>query len=178
MENIRDTQYFDCACYSSEHTLKFNYERNDEDPFSSEIYTTVYIGCVETFWRRLWKFIKFLFGYRCRHGDFDCFCMRAEDIDRLMYLLDAWKKDINSITPSWSSSTIINKDTDVKGLFDMYIGRRVKVVLSGTIDKCGYFCEGEISKTDQENVVLWDWRKQARYKVPYSSVIQVDVLRF
>jgi hypothetical protein len=178
MENIRETQYFGCSCYSSEHTLMFNYYRDDDDPSLSEIYTTIYIGSTETFWRRLWQFIKFLFGYRCRYGDFDCFCMKAQDIDRLMSLLKAWKSDIKDLTSKWDCPVVMGEGTDVKSLFDRYIGRRVRVVMSGEVRGCGYFCDGSVYRTEDYNVVIWDDRKQINYRIPYSSVVQIEPLRF
>lgn len=178
MENIKETQYFGCSCHSSEHTLMFNYYRDDDDPSLSEIYTTTYIGSTETFWRRLWQFIKFLFGYRCRYGDFDCFSMKAKDIDRLMSLLSAWKDDINGITPKWGSPVVVDENTDVKSLFDWYMDRRVRVVMSGYVGGCGYFCDGYVSCTEDDDVLIWDNRKMINYRIPYSSVVQIEPLRF
>jgi hypothetical protein len=75
-----DPQYFDCACYSSEHTLRFMY---GED----EIYTEVFLNNYKNIFQRLWTAMKYVCGYKCKYGHFDCFILQQKDAQRLINLL-------------------------------------------------------------------------------------------
>ena len=77
-----ETQFFECMCHSDEHTLKFVY-----DPDDNELYTTVFLN--ETrLWHRIWNAIKYIFGYKCKYGHWNCWLLQPEDIDRLKTLLN------------------------------------------------------------------------------------------
>jgi hypothetical protein len=92
MFDIEEPAYFTCECYSDEHTLRFSYIR---DPEFHEVYTSIYVGNPAVgFLGRLWSFVKYVFGHRCRYGDFDCFCLNPKDLDKLIALLQSYKKDI------------------------------------------------------------------------------------
>jgi len=77
------TEYFECACFSDEHTLKFTY-----DPEVNELYTSVYLHQYGNLFRRLWVALKYVLGYRSKYGHWDCFLLRPEDAGRLRALLD------------------------------------------------------------------------------------------
>ena len=72
-----------CACHSDEHTLKFGY-----DPEDNELYTSVFLNHYQNVFKRVWIALKYVFGYKCKYGHWDCFIMRAEDGERLKSLLD------------------------------------------------------------------------------------------
>jgi len=91
MKDIEEQEYFTCECYSDEHTLRFSYIK---DPNYLEVYTSVYIGRPGGFFKRLWSFIKYVFGHRCKYGDFDCFCLNPKDINKLIRLLRAYRDDM------------------------------------------------------------------------------------
>ena len=76
-------EFFECACYSDEHTLKFSY-----DPEYNELYTSVYLNQYCNVLRRIWVALKYVLGYRSRYGHWDCFIMRAEDGERLKALAE------------------------------------------------------------------------------------------
>lgn len=76
------THYFDCKCSSSEHTLRFVY-----DPLENEIYTEVFLDQNRGFFKRIWVAIKYIFGYKCQYGHFDCWLMKEEDCAGLIELL-------------------------------------------------------------------------------------------
>jgi len=93
-ENIEEPKYFTCECYSDEHTLRFSYIR---DPDYLEVYTSVYVGRTDGgFFKRFWSFIKYVFGHRCKYGDFDCFCLHPKDVNKLIRLLRAYRDDMES----------------------------------------------------------------------------------
>lgn len=77
-----EVQYYECACFSPEHTLRFVF-----DPEDKEIYTEVYLNHYQNFFKRIWIAIKYVFGYQCKYGHFDCFIMRSDDAQRLIGLL-------------------------------------------------------------------------------------------
>lgn len=81
-----ETQHFDCACHSPEHTLRFAWD--DED---NEIYTEVYLRQYRNFFKRMWVAIKYVFGYTCKYGHWDCFIMQPKDAQRLKDMLGKLK---------------------------------------------------------------------------------------
>jgi len=79
--------YYECSCFSSEHTLKFII-----DPDEKELYTEIYLQQPSGFFKRIWKAIKYVFGYKCRYGHFDCFLFKDQDIADLQKLLEEYKR--------------------------------------------------------------------------------------
>jgi len=77
------TEFFECACHSDEHTLKFMY-----DPDENELFTSVFLDQYHSIWKRIWIAIKYVFGYRSKYGYWDCFLLRPEDAPRLRSLID------------------------------------------------------------------------------------------
>lgn len=79
------TEFFECRCYTDEHTIKFTL---DESPDDLALFVTVYLGTNRGFWGRLWYGLRYAFGYQSRYGAFYCWLMRAEDGARLKALVD------------------------------------------------------------------------------------------
>lgn len=84
------TEFFECICGMDEHTLRFKLE--SYDPMDVELYTSVFLSQYHSFFGRLWLAIKYLFGYKCRYGHWDCSVIKLEDADRLIALLEKYKK--------------------------------------------------------------------------------------
>jgi len=82
------TEFFECACFSDEHTLKFSY-----DPDENELYTSVYLNQYRSIWKRIWVAIRYVCGYRTKYGHWDCFILRPEDAARLRSLVDRMIRD-------------------------------------------------------------------------------------
>jgi hypothetical protein len=78
-----ETEYFECACFSDEHTLKFHWDADD-----NQLYTSVYLYHYRNIFKRIWIAIKYVFGYRSKYGHWDCFIMQLKDAERLRSLLD------------------------------------------------------------------------------------------
>lgn len=76
-------QYFECACHSAEHTLRFSW-----DDSSNCIYTEVFLHQYCNFFKRILVAVRYIFGYKCRYGHFDCFIMQPEDAARLKALTE------------------------------------------------------------------------------------------
>jgi len=70
-----ESKFFECACYSSEHTLKFMYDGED-------LWTEIYLHQYKSFFKRICCAIKYVFGYKCKWGDFDCFVFKTEDLPK------------------------------------------------------------------------------------------------
>ena len=77
------THYFECACGSDEHTLRFILDKEEK-----KIYTTIFLNHYDQWYKRLWRGIKYIFGYKCKYGHWDVWTLRYEDIDRLKEVLN------------------------------------------------------------------------------------------
>lgn len=80
------TEFFECICGSEAHTLRFQL---DDDV---ELYTSVFLNQYRGFFGRLWIAIKYLFGYKCRYGHWDCTMLKLEDADRLIALFKNYQR--------------------------------------------------------------------------------------
>jgi len=83
------SHYFDCACGSSEHTLRFVLDSDN-----NTIYTLVFLNQYRGFWKRLLVAIKYLFGYKCKYGHWDEWILKPEDVTEITLLLNKIKNDI------------------------------------------------------------------------------------
>lgn len=79
--------YFECQCHSAEHILRFIY--NEED---KELYTEIYLDQHRNILKRILVAIKYIFNYKCKFGDFDCFLFKNSDIKKLQKLLKRIKE--------------------------------------------------------------------------------------
>ena len=89
------SHYFECACGSSEHTLRFTLDKEDK-----EIYTDVYLNQYRAWYMRLLVGIKYIFGYKCKYGHWDNWILYEPDIIRLRNMCD----ELISIRKSGSSN--------------------------------------------------------------------------
>lgn len=87
-----ETNYFDCECYSPEHTLRIvlTYDENNDEP--PEVYTEIYLNQPNSFFKRIWIALKYIFGYKSQYGCWDCFNLQAKDTSKLMNILDTYDK--------------------------------------------------------------------------------------
>ena len=81
-------EYFECSCFSPEHTLSFWF---DDDKEFSCIYVSVFLSN-DVWYKRLIKAVKYVFGYKCRYGHFDEFLFKENDVDRLISVISQLKK--------------------------------------------------------------------------------------
>lgn len=72
-------KYFECACFSEEHTLKFSF-----DPVEKELYASIFL-VEDNFWNRLVNGIKYILGYKCKYGHWNTWIFNYEDA-RMLYL--------------------------------------------------------------------------------------------
>jgi len=82
-------EHFRCYCNSPEHTIVFDLDKDeDSDQPIPEMYLSVYLNQYRNIFKRIWIAIKYVFGYKCMYGHWDCWIMRQEDAERLRDLLD------------------------------------------------------------------------------------------
>jgi hypothetical protein len=80
-----DTHYTTCECYSHEHIIRWIYD-DDEDM----VYTEIYLSQYQSFFKRVFIAIKYIFGYRSKYGHWDSVIIRKEETVRLRdFLSDA-----------------------------------------------------------------------------------------
>lgn len=80
------TEFYECQCYSDEHILRFFLDKKD-----GWLCVSTFLSQPNSFFQRIWLAIKYVFGYKCKYGHFDCFIFRDEDADRLINLLQQLK---------------------------------------------------------------------------------------
>jgi hypothetical protein len=75
--------YFECKCNSDEHTFKFEYFSSD-----GELYLSVFLNDWEPWYKRVWKAVKYVFGYKCKYGHWDTTVLDTDTTTRLKVLLE------------------------------------------------------------------------------------------
>ena len=78
---------FLCACSSSEHQFIVRWDNEYE-----QVYISIHLANYLGFWKRLLRGIKYIFGYKCKYGDFDEIILREKDADKLQTIVDHLKK--------------------------------------------------------------------------------------
>ena len=86
-----ESHFFVCDCYSDEHTLRFTY-----DPEDNDLWAGVYLDRKRWF-VRLWVALKYVFGYQCKYGAFDCFSFNPKDADRMIELMSRIKAGVKDV---------------------------------------------------------------------------------
>jgi hypothetical protein len=92
-------EYFDCQCNDSDHTLRFILDPND-----GTLFTEIHLR-PQIWYERIWKGIKYIFGYPCKYGYWDCTHLKHSEYDKLRNLLDKSEK-INLALPENERSNI------------------------------------------------------------------------
>lgn len=63
------TLYLDCECHAREHQIRFSrYEETDGKKY---LYISFHLYDSSRFFRRIWRRLKHLFGYKCKYGNWD-----------------------------------------------------------------------------------------------------------
>ena len=77
--------FLQCTCHSDEHTLRWDIE-------DDELYASVFLHQYRNIFSRIWVAIKYVFGYKCKYGHWDCFTLRPSDVAKMMLLLEEYDK--------------------------------------------------------------------------------------
>ena len=80
--NNQESKFIVCECFSLEHLVCLSYFEGDD-----EAYIHIHLA-QETFWTRVWHALKYIFGYRCRYGDFDEFLIGPKNVTQFKQFFD------------------------------------------------------------------------------------------
>lgn len=109
-----DYNYFECICDSVEHTLRISALLNEDKKFypnEEEIYFELFLNDWLPLYKKVWRALKYIFGYHCKYGHWENATLNLQSMMRLRDLLD---KYINSI-PEISKVIIRAKEEEEKG---------------------------------------------------------------
>jgi len=82
-----------CACHDPEHTIRFVY---DEDDIKDPMYID-YCLCDNPRWyKRVWRGIKYIFGFRSKYGHFGEVLIHSDEAKALIKFLEAYVKENKS----------------------------------------------------------------------------------
>jgi len=99
IEKTINTEFFNCECHCSEHVLRFIFfedaitypDGSHEEWHDYGIYADVFLEDV-SFFKRLWRGIRYIFGHKCKYGHFGCWCMNVNETNKLRALLDRFEE--------------------------------------------------------------------------------------
>lgn len=77
------TYFFECVAHCTEHTISFIMLKNKD--YYPDLYLNIYLDSVP-WYKRIWYAIKYIFGYKCKYGHWNCWEMKREDAVRLIYM--------------------------------------------------------------------------------------------
>jgi len=75
--------YFDCACSAPEHTIRFT-----RDPKEGTVWMEVHLFNWRSIFKRIWVAIKYVFGYRCKYGNWDTCELHPADAEKMISLME------------------------------------------------------------------------------------------
>lgn len=81
--------YVECDCSSPEHAFRFVLDTDEMDP---ELWMEVQLHHWRTFWKRLVVGIKYIFGYQCRYGYWDCCTITYEESKKIREVLEKFER--------------------------------------------------------------------------------------
>jgi hypothetical protein len=82
MKETRKEEIIKCACCSPEHIMDLNYDKE-----LNMVFLSIHLKKYNSFWRRLWYAIKYIFGYQCKYGTFDEFIINESNVSRIREIL-------------------------------------------------------------------------------------------
>jgi hypothetical protein len=77
------TKYFECQCDSSDHTIRFVI-----DKLENEVYLEIQLCKHKNIFQRAWSAIKYILGYECKYGHWDCVLLKNEDRKEIIKILE------------------------------------------------------------------------------------------
>ena len=78
----KEEQIMICECSSVEHQIVFS--KFEDDDF---VYCMIHLNKL-SFFKRLIHGIKYIFGYKCRYGDFEEFMLGKKNINKLKEIIN------------------------------------------------------------------------------------------
>lgn len=82
---VNDEEIMVCACSSVEHQIVFS--KWDDDDGYKYVYAMIHLNKL-SFFERLIHGIKYIFGYKCRYGDFEEFIIDNKNVNKLKEIVN------------------------------------------------------------------------------------------
>ena len=79
---MRKELFLTCSCHWIEHQLVLGFET--DDGWNDECFIQYHLRPFESFWRRLFRAVKYAFNPKCPYGSWDEFILKKEDTKRLI----------------------------------------------------------------------------------------------
>ena len=90
LENL----YIECACTSDEHLVRMTCDvDNDHPERDSSIFIHVQLTR-QSWYRRIWPAIKYMFGYECKYGHWDEAMLNMEQVGKLHMFLHTFGREV------------------------------------------------------------------------------------
>lgn len=97
MQKQNPSVFIGCECHSDEHTLRYTIDAEDRT-----IYTSVFLNHYLPWYKRAWVSVKYLFGYKCKYGHFDCTLMGVTQVAQLKQMIIQFEElTKQSPEPTW-----------------------------------------------------------------------------
>lgn len=77
-----------CECASVEHQIVFRYLNDD-----NELYAEIFLHNHDNFFKRLWTAIRYVFGYKCKYGEWDSIIISENNKHQFQKALDKIKEE-------------------------------------------------------------------------------------
>jgi len=79
--DLEERELIICECGLTEHQfLLALYEWEDE----VEVYMEPHLATYRNFFERVWAAIRYVFGYRCKYGEFDCVVLGEGQLQQML----------------------------------------------------------------------------------------------
>ena len=80
-----------CDCESKEHKIIFDFDADFSDDYK-EVILSIHLVNHRSFLKRLIAGIKYIFGYKCRFGNFDEIIVNGENYQPFAFMVDFLEK--------------------------------------------------------------------------------------
>lgn len=88
---------------SGDHVLWLNMQYDPDT--GPELYTTITIRHVLSTWVDMWRDIRYIFGYRCRYGDWDCFEITPLAAANWLNLIEVYWNEVDKFNQKKANRT-------------------------------------------------------------------------
>ncbi len=77
-----------CICGSLDHQLVMSWDPSEDEPQWQMLYIEIYLVSYQSFFQRLWRAVRYVFGYKCRYGNWDEMLVSPAKAVEMRQLLD------------------------------------------------------------------------------------------
>lgn len=78
-----DTDILLCDCFSAEHQIIVNYDKENK-----LVYFSVHLITYQNIFKRIWVAVKYVFGYTSKYGHWDSVILNEQDKDKIQKIVD------------------------------------------------------------------------------------------